>query len=119
MPDLSGLPPWAIMVFLAAAGLGFIVIRSGILDGIKKPAADRSNTGEIVALTVDSRAIDQLAGELAGLIVVLTEIKAQFQRYISDKEQERADRDLDEEVSRRVTEELDRRERAKRTPRQS
>lgn len=74
MPDLSSLPPWAVLIFMAAAGIGFIVIRSGILDGIKKPPGERANTGEIVALTVDSRSIDKLSGEVAGSSVALHEL---------------------------------------------
>lgn len=116
MPDFTQLPPVYAVIFVIATAVALVVIRSGILEGKNKAPGKAADAGEIVALTIDSRAVDKLAGEVAGLSVVLTEIKGQVQRYINDKEQERADRDLDEEVTRRVTEELDRRERAKRGP---
>lgn len=70
LPDVSKLPMLAQVVFFACAGLVYAVIHFGVVSGRKTPA-DKRGGAEIVALTVDSRAIDKLSGEVAGVGVAI------------------------------------------------
>jgi len=71
----EGLNGTATLIFLACGGIVWALIQFGIIGG-RKSAANPSAPGasEIVALTVDSRAIDKLAGEVSGLSIALTDL---------------------------------------------
>lgn len=75
LPDVSALPLPAQAVFLAAIAIIWALVHFGVISGRKsKPQAH--DVGEIVALTIDSSAIQKLTGEVAGLAVALHELTA-------------------------------------------
>ena len=75
LPDVSTLPVAAQVIFVAAIGVIWALVHFGVLSGRKaKPQAH--DVGEIVALTVDSSAIQKLTGEVSGLAVALHELTA-------------------------------------------
>lgn len=76
MPDLTQLPPWAAVLFIVTLAIVVAVIRSGILEGKNRPPSVRSNAAEVVALAIDSRALDKVAGELAGISIAMGESRA-------------------------------------------
>lgn len=57
-----------------------ILVHLGVVNG-RKSAAKATGASEIVALTVDSRSIDRLAGEVSGMGVAITELGA-IARYL-------------------------------------
>lgn len=73
LPD--GLNGTATLIFLVCGGIVWALIQFGIIGGKKSAAQPRPSPGanEIVAITVDSRAIEKLTGEVAGLAVAMTE----------------------------------------------
>ena len=80
LPDVSTLPLPAQAVFVAAIAVIWALVHFGVISGRKsKPQAH--DVGEIVALTVDSSAIQKLTGEVSGLSVALHELA------VSTKEQ--------------------------------
>lgn len=71
----TSLPLPALVVFAACFGIVGALVYFGVINGKKAPAAESRGGAEIVALTVDSRSIDKLAGEAAGLAVAITDMK--------------------------------------------
>ena len=75
LPVVSTLPLPAQVVFVAAIAVIWALVHFGVISGRKaKPQAH--GVGEIVALTVDSSAIQKLTGEVSGLAVALHELTA-------------------------------------------
>lgn len=109
-PDLTGQPWWAYAIFIACSGIAYAVLQSGILKGRSKPPSQ--DAGEVVALSIDTRALDRVSGELAGLAIGIAESTAVGKKllvmaedYINEQKRDRADQDVEEEVRRRVAEE--------------
>lgn len=103
-PDFSGQPWWAYGIFLAFMGIAYAVMRWGEKSG-RARRINSDNSAEVVALSIDSRALDRLTGEISGLAVVGTKLAGLVEAYITAKEQDRAEEDFDEAVSRKVAEE--------------
>lgn len=82
---ITSLPPAAQAVFVLALGAVYGLVHFGILSGRRAASAPKAAPGasEIVAITVDSRAIEKLAGEVAGLSVALTESAAATKQMAS------------------------------------
>jgi hypothetical protein len=70
----EGLNGTATLIFLVCGGIVWALIQFGIIGGKRSANNPKASPGanEIVAITVDSRAIDKLAGEVAGLSVAMT-----------------------------------------------
>lgn len=98
----EGLDGTATLVFLVCGGVVWALVQFGIIGGRKTAAAPKPAPGasEIVAITVDSRAIDKLAGEVAGLSVAMTE-HAEASKHLaaSNRELARKVDGLKEELS--------------------
>lgn len=106
---IAAIPLPALLVFGASFGVVGALVYFGVIQGRKAPAEKRADAAEIVALTVDSRSIEKLAGEAAGLAVAVTEFKAALvdvaERY--ERSNERlADGMKDLAVEMRVTREV-------------
>lgn len=71
----EGLNGTATLIFLVCGGIVWALVQFGIIGGKRAASAPKAPPGasEIVAITVDSRAIEKLAGEVAGLSVAMTE----------------------------------------------
>jgi hypothetical protein len=96
LPDISGLPQPAQIVFVCCFAVVGALAYFGVIHGRNTPAGKRTDASEIVALTVDSRSIDKLAGEAAGVSVALTELKVAVVE--SSKDLVRSNDDLVEQI---------------------
>ena len=61
LPDLSSLPPWAIVLLVVSLAVIIVVGRYGFTNGRKTTAADNSRTVELAMATIDPAAIRQVA----------------------------------------------------------
>ena len=105
----EGLPLPAQVIFVSAAGFGYALGHFGVIQGRKAPPEKRTDAAEIVALTVDSRSIEKLAGEAAGLSVAITELKGAITDAKDDivrSNEKLADEVKDLAVEMRVTREV-------------
>jgi hypothetical protein len=105
----EGLPLPAQLIFVVCAGVVYALVHFGVINGRKAPPEKRTDASEIVALTVDSRSIEKLAGEAAGLSVAVTEFKlavTDASREIARSNDELAEQVRELGVQMRVTREV-------------
>lgn len=73
LPDLSSLPPWAIVLLVVSLAVIIVVGRFGFTNGKKTTAADASRTVELAMATIDPAAIRQVAAAIESVGVALAE----------------------------------------------
>lgn len=120
VPDLSGLPGWAqllgYLVFAGGVGVLGLVGRYGWLMARREPAPEKA--AEVAAVIVDPEALNRLTAaglKLEATIGRATDVLAQL---VADGREERQEREIDEEVTRRVDAQLrERRTRQRRAAR--
>lgn len=98
LPDLSDLPGWAQVVayFILAVSLGTIVLvgRSGFIRGKAVDMADKKDHAEITMVSIDSKAVLQLADATVALNVTLSELRGFAAQYMDDLRSQRDEAEL-------------------------
>lgn len=83
-PDLSAYPPWMqalfIIAFAVSLAVGFVVAKLGIQQGQKAVTRPDDNSAQVAAVIVDATALNKATGEISGLAVVLTQVRATMEK---------------------------------------
>lgn len=113
-PDLTGLPGWAQVIgyglFAASLAVIGVMTRFGFRMGQTTPPTGPASA-EVAAVIVDPEALNKATAavlRLEGTMDRLTDLVGQ---HVADLREEREEQAIEEEVDRRVTEQLSKRRR--------
>ena len=108
LPDLSQLPPWAVIAFGISLAIIVGLAWVGERCGKNGNPANLSNTARVAAVIVDPTALNAAAGEVSGLalavhelVVVLKEAALQSKRTAEELDAIREELRIHREVNRR------------------
>lgn len=73
LPDLSQLPPWAVIAFGISLAVIFGLAWLGERRGKNASPANAQSSAQVAAVIVDPTALTAAAGEVAGLAVAVTD----------------------------------------------
>jgi hypothetical protein len=118
LPDLSGLPGWAqalaYAAFALSVGVTIGVGRFGWLRGRRTRPEERADAAPVAAVIVDSSVLKSAASAVEALNVTLGRTNDLIGQFIADEQEARQERDIEEEVARRVDKQLTERRRRQR-----
>lgn len=94
LPDVTGLPLWAQIVFVAAGALVYFVVHLGIQRGkVSRPGT--SGRAEVAAVIVDSAALDRLTAAAEAMNVTIAETNHLARQHLEDLRVQRDEAELD------------------------
>jgi hypothetical protein len=69
LPDLSGLPPWAVVILAVSLAIIFATVWYGRLQGAKSPANNGTRSVELAMAPFDTTAIKHVASAIEALSI--------------------------------------------------